>query len=216
MAGSGLHCTAGYLRLGGKGRSIMGQRTSDLPPLSGLPHLVRELRYQEFWRQAIGLVLMPIYALLSAPEPASFWVGVAFIALGTLVRLYASGYIVKNKLLATHGPYSLVRHPLYTGNLLVLIGFTFASGLWWTALVSIAFWWFYYPPAIEYEDRKLHRLFGDEWERWQGTVRAIIPGRLIPAAGAGAWSLRTSLRQNAEPAVLAFVLIWVVVIARRL
>jgi protein-S-isoprenylcysteine O-methyltransferase Ste14 len=183
----------------------MSRRTSDLPPLTGPAHWIRELRYQEAARQGIGLLLMPVFAFLSAPEPVSFAVGVFLVVLGSLVRIYASGYIIKNKLLATEGPYSLVRHPLYTGNLLILLGFTLACGRWWAWLVAALFWWFYYPPAIEYEDRKLHKIFGESWERWSATMPAVIPRRFWPR-GASSWSFRTSLRQNAEPLVLAFTL----------
>ena len=97
---------------------FMSRRTADLPPLTGLPHLIREMRYNEFLRQALGLLLIPLYALLANPWPISFAIGCTIALIGMLIRLYASGFIVKNKQLATNGPYSLVRHPLYTGNLL--------------------------------------------------------------------------------------------------
>jgi len=184
----------------------MAKRTADLPPLPGLPGLVRDLRHQEAMRQGLGLALMPLFAWLSAPTLALFAAGAFFVLLGCLVRIYASGYIVKNKQLATDGPYSLVRHPLYTGNLLVLVGFTLACGQWWAPLVAIAFWWFYYPTAISYEDRKLHRIFGAAWEQWSGSVPAVIPRRFWPA-GPASWSLMTSVRQNVEPIVIAFTLI---------
>ena len=150
----------------------MSRRTADLPPLTGLPHLIREMRYNEFFRQALGLLLIPLYALLGNPDSIGFAVGCVIALIGMLVRLYASGFIVKNKQLATNGPYSLVRHPLYTGNLLLMIGFTFACGQWWALLVSAAFWWFYYPIAIEYEDRKLHSIFAEAWEAWSSASRA--------------------------------------------
>ncbi len=186
----------------------MTKRTADLPPLPGLPGLIRDLRHQEAMRQGLGLALMPFLAWWSRPVPALFMVGAVLVVLGCLVRIYASGFIVKNRQLATDGPYSLVRHPLYTGNLLVLVGFTVASGLWWAPLLAAAFWWFYYPTAIEYEDRKIHRIFGEPWERWSQTVPAVIPRRLIPTGrSGGGWSLMTSVRQNAEPVVIAFTLI---------
>lgn len=184
----------------------MARRTADLPPLTGLPHVVRELRYQEVMRQGVGLALMPVFAFFSAPFPAAFWAGAFFVAAGSLLRVYASGFIVKNRQLATEGPYSLVRHPLYTGNLLILVGFTAACARWWAPVVAVAFWWFYYPVAIQYEDRKLQRIFGTEWERWSATVPAVIPRRLLPR-GPASWSLMTSLRQNLEPVVLVFTLI---------
>jgi hypothetical protein len=100
-----------------------------------------------------------------------------------------------------------VRHPLYTGNLLQLLGFTVASGQWWAVLVSAWFWWFYYPPAIEYEDRKLRRIFGERCAEWQRTMPAVVPRSIIPTSG-GTWSLATSLSRNAEPLVLAYSLFW--------
>jgi protein-S-isoprenylcysteine O-methyltransferase Ste14 len=185
----------------------MGRRTQELPPLPGVLALVRELRYNEVARQGLGLALMPLFALLARPIAGLFILGVAVSVLGAVIRLYASGYIVKNKQLATDGPYSLVRHPLYTGNMLLLIGFTIASGLWWAVPVAAFFWWFYYPPAIEYEDRKLRRIFGEDCARWQQVTPAVVPGSLVPARG-GSWSLATSLSRNAEPLVLAYTFFW--------
>ncbi len=185
----------------------MGHRTKELPPLTGIASVVRELRYHEVSRQGLGLALMPMYALLAQPTENLFAAGVSISVLGAVVRLYASGFIAKNQQLATDGPYSLVRHPLYTGNLLLLIGFTLASGLWWAVLLSTWFWWFYYPPAIEYEDRKLRRMFGERCAEWQKVTPAVLPRSIVPARG-GAWSLGTSLRRNAEPLVLAYSFFW--------
>jgi protein-S-isoprenylcysteine O-methyltransferase Ste14 len=186
-----------------------------LPALSGLAHLIRELRYHEASRQGLGLILMPLYAVLATPASATFWFGAVMAVFGALVRLYASGFIVKNQELATEGPYSLVRHPLYTGNLLLLAGFTLASGLWWAVPVAVGFWWFYYPPAIEYEDRKLRRIFGQRCAEWQRSVPAVLPRRLRPV-GRGAWSLRTSLSRNAELVVCLYTLFWLSWIWREL
>jgi hypothetical protein len=193
----------------------MSSRTGDLPPLTGLAHFIRELRYKEFYRQAIGIALMPVYALLADPRPAAFAVGTVLALAGMLVRLYASGFIIKNKQLATNGPYSLVRHPLYTGNLLMIVGFTFACGQWWALIVSACFWWFYYPPAIDYEDRKLHGVFGADWESWSKEVPAIIPDSIRLRAG-GEWSFRTSLRQNYEPVIVIYTLVCWLIIAWQL
>ena len=193
----------------------VSRRTRDLPPLSGIPRLVRELRYHEFSRQGLGLVLMALFALLSEPLVWAFVAGAALAVTGMLVRFYASGYIVKNRELATDGPYSVVRHPLYTGNLLLLVGFSAASGRWWAFLLAALFWWFYYPPAIEYEDRKLGRLFGDRWQAWSRSVPAVIP-RQLRLQRAAQWSLRTSLKRNAEPLVMIYTLFWLLYIGRRL
>ena len=193
----------------------MNRRTRDLPPLSGFASVLRDWRYNEFARQGLGLLLMLVYTLLAEPDPASFIAGFVLAIAGMLVRLYASGYIMKNQQLATDGPYSLVRHPLYTGNLLMLIGFTFASGQWWAIPLSALFWWFYYPPAIEYEDRKLHGIFGEDWEHWSRSVPAVIPVSLRPRA-ASEWSLATSLRRNYEPVIVVYTLALLYFISRSL
>ena len=193
----------------------MSSRTDDLPPLEGIPHVIREMRYSEFFRQAIGILLMPVYSLLSDPRPAGFVIGGSIAVVGMLVRLYASGFIVKNKQLATDGAYSLVRHPLYTGNMLMIIGFTFASGQWWALLVSAIFWWFYYPPAIDYEDRKLRNLFAADWENWSRSVPAVIPTSIVMRR-AGGWSFQTSLKQNYEPVIVIYTLVCLFIVGWRL
>jgi hypothetical protein len=183
----------------------MNRRTRDLPPLPGISGIVRDMRYNEIGRQGLGLVIMAVYSVLADPQSMLFVVGAVLALSGMLVRLYASGYIIKNQKLATDGPYSLVRHPLYTGNLLMMIGFTFISGLWWAILLSALFWWLYYPTAIEYEDRKLHGIFGEDWEQWSRTVPAVIPVSLKLRA-ADSWSFKTSLSQNAEPLIVIYTL----------
>ena len=192
----------------------MGQRTRELPPLTGVPNLVREMRYSEIGRQGLGLILMPVYAIFADPTLALFVAGAVVAVIGALVRLYASGFIVKNRELATDGPYSLVRHPLYTGNLLLLIGFTLACGRWWALVASVLFWWFYYPTAIEYEDRKLRRIFGERCAEWQRATPAVIPRSLSPTRG-GSWSFRTSLSRNAEPLVFIYTIAWLAWIYRQ-
>lgn len=187
----------------------MSNRTAELPPLSGARNLIRQMRYNEFSRQALGILLVAVLGWFGGPLPAPFWVGCGVAVLGLVIRMFASGYIVKNKELATRGPYSLVRHPLYTGNILVLIGMSLASGLWWAWLMGFLFLWFYYPPAIEYEDRKLRRLFGNQWENWSARVPALMPRSMaLGELASGGWSFAKSLRQNAEPLVVAWVLFW--------
>jgi len=187
----------------------MGNRTADLPELKGLPHLIREARYSEFSRQVIGILLVAVYALWAKPSVELFWPGAVIAVLGILVRLYASGFVMKNKELATVGPYSLVRHPLYTGNILMLIGFCLANGMLWPWAVGLFFLWFWYPPAITYEDKKLNKIFGAAWEDWSARTPALIPRGLIPQSGAGtSWSFAKSMRQNYEPVIVVYALFW--------
>ena len=45
----------------------MSHRTQDLPPLTGLPRLIRELRYHEAARQGLAVILIIIYTLTAEP-----------------------------------------------------------------------------------------------------------------------------------------------------
>jgi protein-S-isoprenylcysteine O-methyltransferase Ste14 len=184
----------------------MSHRTADLPPLTGLAHVIRELRYHEVARQALAVVLVLLYAVTAAPLPALAAVGLPIGLLGALVRLYASGFIVKNKELATDGAYRYVRHPLYTGNILLVTGFALAGSQWWGIPLALFFFWFYYPPAIEYEDRKLQRIFGLAWEQWSAATPALLPrlgGAPRNAVGDRRWSLAVS-NKHGELVFVAF------------
>ena len=53
----------------------MGKRTSDLPELTGIAHTIREIRYNEFSRQAIGILLIAVFCGLgrTAARPVLDW-----------------------------------------------------------------------------------------------------------------------------------------------
>jgi hypothetical protein len=114
---------------------------------------------------------------------------------------------MKNRELAHTGPYAVVRHPLYTGNILLVAGFALANVSYWAIPLTVAFFWFYYPTAIEYEDRKLHGIFGQAWKDWAERTPALVP-KLANAEGmkSGQWSLAKSLRKNGEILITVFVL----------
>lgn len=187
----------------------MSHRTADLPPLTGIAHVIRELRYHEVARQVLAVVLVLVYTVTAAPIPALASVGIAIGLAGAFVRLYASGFIVKNQELATDGAYRFVRHPLYTGNILLVSGFALAGSRWWGIPLALFFFWFYYPTAIEYEDRKLRRIFGTAWETWAARTPALVPrlgGAAPAAAGDRRWSLAVS-NSHGELVFVAYALI---------
>ena len=194
----------------------MSQRTKELEELSGIQHFIRELRYHEFSRQGIGVILVVVFAVLSQPTLYFFIVGCLFVLDGLLIRLYASGFVYKNKELSTSGPYAYVRHPLYTGNILILIGISLASGCISAFVISIIFFWFYYPAAIEYEDRKLKSLFPDSWDSWSQQTPALVPKFKFNRLNLAEWSWEKSLKKNYEPVIFAFVLFWLIFLANRL
>ena len=195
----------------------MSHRTDDLAPGSAITRLVRKLRYHEASRQVLAVVLMLWFSMTAMPVELFLTLGTPFIVAGTALRLLASGFITKNRELATDGPYAMVRHPLYTGNIAIVSGFAVAGGQWWAVIVALAFFWFYYPTAIEYEDRKLHKLFGEEWLEWAGSVPALMPSfRNLGKAASGGWSFRKSLLRNGEPLIALIIAACLVNVIRQL
>lgn len=183
------------------------ERPTDRMGWAKLLHDLKSRRRR--FRQFAGAIFVLWMTIVGQPNPAWLCAGAAVVVLGMLVRLCASGFVMKNEVLATVGPYARVRHPLYVGNILICIGFCMASGLWWSWIVAFVLLALFYPPAIEYEDRKLRRLFPGEWDLWAGEVRALWP-RIRPyALGAQAeeahWSFKLSMLRNGEPIHIAVI-----------
>jgi protein-S-isoprenylcysteine O-methyltransferase Ste14 len=170
--------------------------------LSGWRRLLHDLRHRRRrFRQLAGIAFVVGMTLAGRPVEPLLWLGTGLSALGMLVRLWASGFVMKNQVLATVGPYAFVRHPLYVGNVLICAGFCAASSLGWSVPVALALLFVFYPQTIRYEDQKLRRLFPGEWDRWADETRALLP-RLRPYRGSGErvpWSLARSLLRNGEP-----------------
>ncbi len=74
------------------------------------------------------------------------------------------------------GPYRWVRHPSYTGLLLIVAGFGLATGYWLALAVCLAL-----PlPAllwrIRVEEAELTRVLGDRYRAYQAHTRRLVPG----------------------------------------
>jgi len=179
---------------------MVSSRIEKMGNRPGLAGLIDRLRYHEASRQGFGLILLLVCAWFTLPagEPRII-TGFALAAIGQAWRIYAAGVIHKNRQLASTGAYSLVRHPLYLGNFLILVGFALAGGNWIVMAVVAFFFLFYYPAAIRYEDHKLEGIFGDEWRAWSGNIPGMFPTSLKWKANPEArWSARRSLFRNGE------------------
>lgn len=175
------------------------ERIERMGKRDGLLGLFDRIRFNEILRQGIGLLLVAVCAYFANPDNSFVSYGLGLAVAGQIFRIYAAGFIHKNKQLATTGPYALVRHPLYLGNFLIMIGFTIASANLYVALVVILFWLIWYPAAIAYEDTKLERIFEDEWRAWSKNIRAVIPGRFrLADLKADGWDTYQSLIRNGE------------------
>lgn len=179
---------------------MASSRTEKMGNRTGLAGLIDRLRYHELSRQGFGLLLLLVCAWFTEPAgDQRIMIGFLIAVIGQVWRIYAAGVIYKNRKLASTGAYSLVRHPLYLGNFLILAGFTLAcANIWVVALVAF-FFLFYYPAAIRYEDHKLESIFGDEWREWSKDIPGMFPTSLRWRAHQDAsWDMRQSMLRNGE------------------
>lgn len=150
--------------------------------------------------------LLPLPALLimiawSDPTLTSFAVGGGVVLAGILVRFWAAGYIktyrvseVQADRLVTAGPYAHVRNPLYTGNLLIGLGYSVIANWWPAYLLCFAVYTYIYSAIIPHEESFLSDAFGEAYTRYRTEVPRLWP-RLRPYRGAqGGFSILAAVR----------------------
>jgi len=113
--------------------------------------------------------------------------GLFLVLSGVGLRSWAAGIIHKSKSLATIGPYSLTRHPLYIGSLLMAIGFCTIIGDIKNVLVILAIALIFYVPKIHREETRLADIFREEWTQYVRRTSIFYP-KTVPDLRAH-WSL---------------------------
>jgi protein-S-isoprenylcysteine O-methyltransferase Ste14 len=117
---------------------------------------------------------------------AWFWIGAVISVLGLGLAIWARVYlgtnwsrsvtIKRDHKLITGGPYSLVRHPIYTGLLTGFLGTAIAigqvRGLVAFALIFAVLWY-----KLQLEERWMQQQFGKDYEQYAQRVPALVPLR---------------------------------------
>ena len=127
-------------------------------------------------------------------------VGILLLALGESIRIWSVRYAggatrtteVGAPFLCTSGPFSVVRNPLYIGNMIIYTSFVLIAGnenLWVMVGITWMFFIIQYGLIVSLEENTLYRLFGDEYNIYRKNVSALIP-RISP------WKDGTSTKPN--------------------
>lgn len=171
------------------------------------------------WRSFLPLVLVPL-ALLACRESGSFdntvgpvidglWeVGCLVIAfIGLAIRVAVSGtapegtsgrntHRQRATVLNTTGLYSMVRNPLYLGNMLIALGIFMIPGTWWLiALVAVGMV-LYYERIIYAEEAFLETQFGNAYHAWADRTPMLIPNPSLYRRASTPFCVRTALRRE--------------------
>lgn len=75
--------------------------------------------------------------------------------------------------LVTSGPYRFIRHPIYSGVLLALLGTGIAITLYWFAAVVIIGCYFVYSATVE--ERGMAEQFPEQYAAYRSRTRMLIP-----------------------------------------
>jgi protein-S-isoprenylcysteine O-methyltransferase Ste14 len=140
------------------------------------------------WRDVTPIPLLLLLLLMSAPSARSATVGTLLLVFGEIIRIYAvsfTGPSTRSRatpipdVLVAHGPYAIVRNPIYLGNFFLTLGFVCYSGTIFMALIILLAFAFQYYCIVKYEESLLLQKFGDEYLRYQDKVPAWIPSSTL-------------------------------------
>ena len=128
---------------------------------------------------------VPVFPLRFVPPgPWPGWIGAALTAAGIAFAIWArvtlagnwSGSVTLKDAheLVVEGPYRWVRHPIYTGLLLALLGWALAVGEWRgllaVAIAAMAFW-----RKLKREEALMRAEFGAAYADYAQRVPALVP-----------------------------------------
>jgi protein-S-isoprenylcysteine O-methyltransferase Ste14 len=104
---------------------------------------------------------------------------IVIVLAGIALRIWGQQHlhyrVGMRKQLTTTGPYGFVRNPLYIGNMIMCVGATIASELFW--LIPITIFWCIgiYSTVVRYEERHLVEKYGDRYRRYLLKVPGWLP-----------------------------------------
>lgn len=134
-------------------------------------------------RQASGLWASIGVVLSMHAGVAGQWVGLALCLAGFGFAIWARMHLGRNwgmpmslrqgHELVTSGPYAYVRHPIYTGILLAMIGSTLARGLAWLLPLFLGFVYFLF--SARTEEKMMVAQFPDAYPAYRQRTRMLIP-----------------------------------------
>lgn len=136
----------------------------------------------------VGLGLRGLLPQLDTPGSERAWAVAGFAVLvsgmalrGAAIRTLGEAYspVVKahgEQLIVTSGPYHRLRHPAYSGLLLMTLGAGITCAHWATLVASVVFPLAALIYRIQIEESALHRALGGRYQAYAHARKRLIPG----------------------------------------
>jgi len=166
-----------------------------------------------------GIIVMYLgnrQAILFDMRDELIFLGVSLF--GQVIRILTVGFTPKNTSgrntvngqvadeLNVTGIYSLLRHPLYLGNLFMWLGpVLFLRSLSFTVIFGLLYW-LYYERIMFAEEQFLRRKFGEIYDKWSEEVGSFIPFSLKFIPPNLHFSVRNVLKREYNSFVNIFVI----------
>jgi len=161
------------------------------------------------WRRGIGLrlvLILLIAALLRSPSLREFlaetqrsashsnilgWTGVALCAFGFGLAINARWHLGRNwgmpmsrkeqPELVTSGPYAHIRHPIYTGLILAMLGSAIGVNVFWVLILVPVGGYFIY--SARREETVMLQLFPEQYAAYMERTGMLAPRLFRPRCG---------------------------------
>jgi len=133
----------------------------------------------------VGVVLLRVFRRggLAVHSPVLHVVGVILVAAGLGLAVWARIYLGRNwgmpmtekeePELVTSGPYRFVRHPIYSGMLLAVLGTALATNLYW--LIGLVVIGVYFVYSARVEERRLTETFPRAYPSYKAGTKMLVP-----------------------------------------
>ena len=165
------------------------------------------------WRVRLGYPLAIAVLYFARPTPPSILIGALVGVAGLFVRALAAGYLHKQEVLTTNGPYAYTRNPLYLGSSILALGVAIATRSWISAVILILYFSLFYSIVMQREANELRARHGASFDEYAKSVPLFFP-RLMPKSNLGGTESSFSLGQyqkNHEwQAAIGFLIVLVV------
>ena len=152
------------------------------------------------WRVRIGYLLGVVVLFLAWPTPHSILLGATVGVIGLAIRAYSAGYLHKQEVLATSGPYAYTRNPLYFGSSILALGAAVAMRSWLAAALILVYFAVVYTFVMRREEMELRAKHGAAFDAYAAAVPLFLP-RLTPRSlpgGANGSFLWSQYKRNHE------------------
>lgn len=145
-------------------------------------------------------------------DAALNFVGLGLCVLGALVRFVTVGLVpagtssqsrlMQAPSLNTQGPYAVVRHPLYLGNLFITVGLLCIAHEPWAWALGLGYFLLSHLLIIRAEEALLRRTFSTQYETWAAGVPGFFPRlRALPGLRAGRFDWVRATQREVNPLV---------------